>query len=358
MSFGPYLLGGFLRLVTVLGWVPPGPVSGWALQVGTLAHLCLMHLPLAERQRRLQRDLHRAHAEALALATRNERDLERRVENRTRELREEQVRTAHALERERQMVAQQRVFLAMVSHEFRTPLAVIDGAAQVAQMAAERAPLEVVRHTDRIRRGVRRLLRLLDTWLTQDRIAAGLDAIDPEPVDLAALMQEVLEYGREQAPGRVFELHSLDLPPTLAVDRDLLRLALRNLVDNALKYSPEGSPVDLGARAGAAEVVLEVADHGMGIPADQLDQAGTSFFRARNAGRIPGLGLGLHLTARIAELHRGRMELDSEEGAGTRVRIRLPAPATGKPAGDAGTPPPLPSPGKAEVQDGKVVLEP
>ena len=66
VSFGPYLLGGFLRLVTVLGWVPPGPVSGWALQVGTLAHLCLMHLPLAERQRRLQRDLHRAHAEALA----------------------------------------------------------------------------------------------------------------------------------------------------------------------------------------------------------------------------------------------------------------------------------------------------
>ncbi|MFY0540991.1 sensor histidine kinase [Nannocystis pusilla] len=114
-------------------------------------------------------------------------------------------------------------------------------------------------------------------------------------------------------------------------DAELLRRALDNLLDNARKYSEPGSPITLRAAAEGDEVVLEVADAGIGIDAADQVQVFTPFFRTdRSRTRMTGgVGLGLTLVQRIALAHEGSVALESEPGRGTRVTLRLPGPAAG-----------------------------
>ena len=216
------------------------------------------------------------------------------------------------------MVAQQRVFLAMVSHEFRTPLAVIDGAAQVAQMAAERAPLEVVRHTDRIRRGVRRLLRLLDTWLTQDRIAARIGRHRPRNRWIwPRSCRRSWSTAVSRRPGGCLSCTAWTCRPPWPWTGTCCAWPSATWLTTPSSTPPRAAqwtwapgperprwcwrwPTTAWASPPTSWTRPAPASSGPGMPAASL-----------------GWGLGLHLTARIAELHRGRMELDSEEGAGT-----------------------------------------
>lgn len=125
------------------------------------------------------------------------------------------------------------------------------------------------------------------------------------------------------APGRLY----LDLPtplPQLDADPDLLGVLLHNLLENALKYAPAPSPVALVVTVAGPRLVLEVRDQGPGIPPEEQGQVFETYQRGSAVHGIPGAGLGLALVARIAELHRGRVELDSTPGQGTRVRVYLP----------------------------------
>ena len=120
------------------------------------------------------------------------------------------------------------------------------------------------------------------------------------------------------------------LPPTYTGDRDLLGAALQNLLANALKYSPEGSAIEVRGRVKDGWLHLEITDQGCGIPADQMAQLGGRYFRGRNTTSIPGLGLGLEMVRTVASLHGGRLELESVEGQGTTARLVLPCrPAPG-----------------------------
>ena len=325
LAFSPYLVGAIAHLGRNVDLLKGGFLAEHGLLLGAFVHFCLMNLPLAERHSRLKRERDQAMAHALDLSVQNERELEGRVETRTREVREEQARTALALARERQAATEQREFISMVSHEFRTPLAIIDGAAQVASLSADDAPEDVRRQANAIRRGTRRMLDLLNTWLTRERIASGLTTLNPEPVQLADFLSEIIRQAGDRSPGHPLTFSLDALEPVHSFDRELVRIALRNLIENAIKYSPEGGPIRLqGSRRGDG-LCLGVEDHGLGIPADQLERVATRFFRARNTEHIPGLGLGLHLVRVIAELHGGSLELDSREGAGTTARLVLPA---------------------------------
>ena len=110
----------------------------------------------------------------------------------------------------------------------------------------------------------------------------------------------------------------------------LLREAVRNLIDNALKYTPDGE-VNVSVEADGETVVFACRDTGVGIDADELDRIGSRFFRGTEAGQVAadGSGLGLSIVARIVELHGGALRADSERGEGTHVEIRLPASGTG-----------------------------
>jgi two-component system OmpR family sensor kinase len=148
-----------------------------------------------------------------------------------------------------------------------------------------------------------------------------------QPVDAAELLRLAAERFRAAHPERSLELELAEPLPRLQADAALLRRALDNLLDNARKYSEEGEPVVLSARARGDALTVEVRDRGIGIGADDLPRLFTPFFRtdrsrARGTG---GIGLGLVLARRIIEAHGGKIEIESEAGKGTTVRLTVPA---------------------------------
>jgi signal transduction histidine kinase len=108
-------------------------------------------------------------------------------------------------------------------------------------------------------------------------------------------------------------------------DESLVRHILGNLVANAVKYSPAGTPVDLGVRRDGDSAVFRISDRGIGIPADELPQLFQAFSRASNVGDIPGSGLGLVIVKRCVDLHGGAITVESRPGEGSAFTVRLPA---------------------------------
>jgi signal transduction histidine kinase len=219
-------------------------------------------------------------------------------------------------------------FVASVSHELRTPLTSISGYAELLLEddldESQRGYVSVVE------RNARRLLELVNDLLFAARLQAGggLD-IRKDPFDLRHVVDQTLESAaRQAAAGDVdVRLHADEvLPP---VDGDAARVAqvLTNLVSNAIKFTPAGGTVDLTLTSRDDVVSIEVADTGIGISQEEMDQLFERFFRAQSAleRHIPGTGLGLYITKAIVEEHGGRISVRSAAGEGTTFRVELPA---------------------------------
>jgi signal transduction histidine kinase len=217
-------------------------------------------------------------------------------------------------------------FVSAVSHELRTPLTSIKGYLE-SVLAEETGPLndEQREELDIVYRNATRLQDLASDLLTLARLESGRIEMEFRPVDLCPLLAELRDELRPAARKRGLEIR-LDCTRALAVEADGLRLhqALGNLVANAIKFSREDDNVALRAFNGNAEVVIEVWDRGVGIPADEVPRLKERFYRASTAGDAQGTGLGLAITQEIVERHGGRLEVDSEVGAGSTFRIRLP----------------------------------
>ncbi len=220
---------------------------------------------------------------------------------------------------EQQARREQRQMLAMLSHEFRAPLAVIDATAQLLDLTADD---DLRRGLGRIRRATRRLTGLIETCLADDRLDAG--ELRPKPIlfDLAQLLAEIAaEANQAQGRADAVVLWAADQPMT--GDAALIRIALMNLVDNALKYAGGHGPVEVAAETKGGEAVVTVADRGPGIAPDDLARLFDKYFRAAASGGIAGAGLGLHLARRIVEGHGGRISAASGPG-GSRFTVALP----------------------------------
>lgn len=219
-------------------------------------------------------------------------------------------------------LASERRFTADAAHELRTPLAVVKVQAQVAQLSRnsedrQHAIEQIVVGADRAARVVEQLLRLarLDPL-------AGLPY--PGEVDLCALIEEVhAETRHDVKDGRV-RRHLVEGPLMARGDAELLKIALRNLLDNALRYTPPESTIDLFARREYGNWVVGVADNGAGVAPDDLPRLVERFYRGRRASG-DGSGLGLAIVHRIAELHEARFEAENLVGGGFEARLRGPA---------------------------------
>lgn len=213
---------------------------------------------------------------------------------------------------ERRAREEQGRLVAMLSHEIKTPLAMIDGAVQTLRHLLDAGQPEVERRLDRIRRGVKRLENLSQCFLDKDRLDnAGL-SLNRVPTDLPRLAGEIA--GELDGSGRI----TIDapLPVVLALDKHLLGVALRNLLTNALNYTPAGRPIMLSIEALADGACIRVRDRGPGIPAELRPEVFNCYVRGRDNADIPGAGLGLYLVRRVAELHGGSISLgDAQEGA-------------------------------------------
>lgn len=249
---------------------------------------------------------------------------------RTRELEEaerQKQEVEMALKREREVSGLQRQFVSMVSHEFRTPLAVIDSSAQRLLRRPEKATPERLKETlGRIRKSVSLLVELMDSVLSTARLEEGRIEFLPGDCALRELVEEVCANNREANRDRPIIVDLNNLPACIQADSRLLRQVISNLVSNAVKYSPVGSPVWVSGHATPdSQAVISVCDEGVGIPQDEVERLFERFFRASTSAGIPGSGIGLHLVKSFVEMHGGRVEVSSSPGEGTLFTLYLPS---------------------------------
>jgi signal transduction histidine kinase len=320
-----------------LGWLGDAAIMDYSPLIASVIHLVLVNIGLAQRARQAEDARRAAEQVTLSMSLHNERELEARVNQRTRALEQAntalqreiaertelqaQLRTALATERE--AMHAQRQFVAMVSHEFRTPLAIIDATAQriLLQHGTEADTLSAP--LGKIRRAVLRLNGLIDTFLGEERQPAQGHEVARDALDLHALAHHCAEQHRPLSSGLIDCQR-----PTEAVlvigDGALLALVLSSLVDNALKYSPHGSPITLRVGADASRGWVDVVDYGVGIAAADRDRVFDKHVRLGVVSGVGGTGLGLFIARNAARRMGGDIELDSEPGRGACFRLWLP----------------------------------
>lgn len=216
-------------------------------------------------------------------------------------------------------------FISVISHELKTPLALITGYAETLDRDDVRWDDRTVRESLAIiREESARLNRLIEDLLDAARIEAGALKLKMSYVRVDDLARSVVETLR---PLERDHLIALDFPeelPAVFADPERLRQVLRNLLSNAIKYSPAGSLVRVGGYVQGDDVVLYVADEGEGIPADEQRRLFQRFVRGSASRGTSGAGLGLYLSKAIVEAHGGRMWLESEPGRGSTFYFSLP----------------------------------
>ncbi len=240
----------------------------------------------------------------------------------------------HDITRFREEEEMKSTFASIISHELKTPVALIKGYAQTlarpdAAWDAETARQSLVI----IEEEADRLEALINNMLDVSRIQAGGLRLDFDDVDLQGLARKVAEAYRTQTTTHQFELDFPQLLPTVWGDEERLRQVLTNLISNAIKYSPNGGVIRIGGWSEEVpnapttqRVVLFVADQGIGIPAQELPKIFDRFYRVDSTLRrsTAGTGIGLFLARAIVEAHAGEIWARSEEGKGTTFFIALP----------------------------------
>jgi signal transduction histidine kinase len=233
------------------------------------------------------------------------------------------------LENERRATLQQRNFVTMTSHEFRTPLTVIDAQAQrLIKLKDRLAPGDVLERATRIRSAVTRLTGIMDSLLGASLLLDGQALYQPSDFEPAALLHEVCQLHRETTRRADISEDFGVLPGFIQGDRKLLFALFSNLLSNALKYSAPGDPVEVTAYSDSAvSLSVRIRDRGIGIPERDRAPLFERYFRGANAVGVAGSGVGLHLVAMVLNLHGGTIEVDSSEGAGSTFIVHLPAAA-------------------------------
>ena len=229
---------------------------------------------------------------------------------------------ASALERQREA---QLAFLAGIGHDLVNPLSALR--LNVALVSPDR-PLpgenDVRAVFGRLERQVEKLRRMISDLLDAARVETGQLSLELHPCELKDLVAEVVEHYRQAAPDHPI---AVSLPPEpVPVRCDPLRIeqVLSNLVGNAIKYSPAGTPVEVAVSQDDGRATVTVTDHGVGVAPEDRPHLFEAFRRGSRARGIAGLGLGLAVARRIVEAHGGRIELDSAPTAGSIFHLILP----------------------------------
>lgn len=273
-------LGILTRFARNLGWLPVDFWTDYSLYIGVTLHLLAMSLYFVQRYNALQSAL----------------DLEQRA-------REEQ-----------------RDFVALVSHEFRTPLAIISTTSQQLAKNPDAPPEKSRQRIVNIRSAVQRMSLLLDDYLSLDRIDTAQQALQLRSCDPYEIIESAVS---DFPPGRVrMTLH--ELPQSFVCDPDLIRIVLRNLLANADRHSASDTVIDLEATGDRKSMTLRVIDIGEGIPEDELPRVFQRYFRGRASQGKPGAGLGLHLVQRVVQAHGGSITVESRSGKGSTFTVTLP----------------------------------
>ena len=307
------------------------PLPNWvAKSYGTtsIIYFILLTGSLAIRLRKAEAASREANRRAVSAAHSAERWANDLVVQRTAELVEAKSLAESALQSELDAQAQQVRFMEVISHQYRTPLAVI------------RSNIESVRFTlpdedganfERLQRadqGIARLVEVVEVNLARSQLQGS--SFDPvlAPIDPKALVETSVLRSRDLLPGADIQLR-LDqalVGAIIAADSDMLSLAIINLIENAVKFSQPGTRplVEVSLERQTDRVAIDIRDYGIGIPAAEMDAVRTHAVRGSNAPHIEGTGVGLSLVSRITTAHSGTFTLAAASGGGTVASISLP----------------------------------
>lgn len=358
-TFAVIALGSAFRFSWVFGASGPTLLSETNLPVGMFLHIFLLFIILPIRYIRLERTLAANNQLALRRISETGVQLQKLVAEKTEQLNNANLRLSEqlletrqqndeiertrdrlniALQEEKKAHFEQRRFMRMVAHEFRTPLAVIGMANDLIDADPPLSAEQVRRNSERIRTASERMASLINQALREDKLESIDWRKNAAPVQVADLLRMAVSYGEMVSAGRhVFSLE-LDDDVQILSDQELLLTALNNIVDNAVKYSPPGTRICVGAvHADDDSVQLYVRDQGRGINKQEVADVLQKYFRAQSSEGIPGMGLGLYLVDRIVRLHNAELIITSELGQGTCFTIAF-SPSTRKTEKEVVTP--------------------
>ena len=251
--------------------------------------------------------------------------LQELVDSATQELKAKAEELKKALAKEKELNEQQRQFVSMASHEFRTPLSIIDGSVQNLARNSENITADyLLSKTGKIRDAVVRMTQLMESTLSLARMHEGKIKVEIEACDIGKVLWKVCVRQQEVSKDHVISCNLADLPATVQADSSSLDQVFTNLLSNAVKYAPDAPDIEVMARTECDTVVVEVRDYGLGIDEGDLPGMFERFFRAKTSTGIAGTGIGLNLVKSLVGMHGGTVNVESKKGEGSTFTVRLP----------------------------------
>lgn len=236
-----------------------------------------------------------------------------------------------ALQNEKEINELKSRFISTISHEFRTPLTIIQTSTELLERTDIYLPKEKKikerksAHYRRIKETVKNMTGLLDNILTSNQNNSIKLSLSPVFFDINLLCNDIIQEVKDvYADGHTILFSPAKNDPSVFLDRKLLRSMLTNILSNAVKYSDSDRPIEMEVLNLATHLQFKVKDYGIGIPLDDQAHLFEAFHRARNTSHIRGTGLGLQIVKHIVELHEGNIHFDSQEGQGSTFIVQLP----------------------------------
>ena len=245
--------------------------------------------------------------------------------------RAQQIKAEHLATRERQLRTERDAILAAISHDVRNPLAVILGSARRGIDDGDTKG-DVTRLFRRIDSAALQAAHLIDALADLHSLDGNQIELDLRRGDLRRTAEAAIDQMEAVAQNHTLRYSAPASPVITAYDEQRIQRVLQNLIGNAIKYSPDGGPIDIELRASPTEARIEVRDRGIGIPAEARSHVFERGFRASTVGAIPGTGLGLFISAEIVKRHGGSIAFLAPSDGGTIVELQLPLAGVRQPA--------------------------
>lgn len=318
-------LGITTAALRTFGWIPSNGITFYAVQLSSVFEVLLMALALGDILRQESKEYEATQQRALTanqalldLTQASEEKLKQAVTQRTAQL-------EASLKMEKELRAQYVRFGSMISHEFRTPLGIIQGQASLMRKEYEHGIDHVNKRIEAIGSATRRLAVMFDKWLNSDSITNTLETLEPKLLELQPWLQTLIKTSPHLLLNHSTQLRlSPDVSHVIA-DEYHLGVALINLIDNAAKYAPPNTTIFIETLCRPGFIGIAVTDQGPGIPTELKDKVFADFFRLSPESNIRGVGLGLSIVQRIAQAHGGHVDLSSMPGRGASFCIWLPS---------------------------------
>lgn len=306
----------------VPGFAQNSPYKG--MPVGHLPVVSYLAVPVIGRSGETLGGIFLAHAESGVFSERDERVVEGLAAQAAIAM-----DNARLYEEAQRAISLREQFLVVASHELKTPLTTVKGYTELLLRRASRGEgldERILRTAQVIHTETLRLQQLVDLLLDFSRLQAGTLRLEREPLDLLALVQRLVETTQPTVPKHTLEVASLAAPVVIYGDTLRLEQVLRNLLGNAIKYSPDGGAITIRVGLQGVGARIAISDQGLGIPDADLPHLFEQFYRASHstAQGIGGMGLGLYIVRHLVEAHGGTIQVSSTVGEGATFTIELP----------------------------------